>query len=115
MRGSGRSVESATSPTAQSASAAASVPTTITSSPIVLITRAVVGQRLADELDEALDDLERLLLAHLLGQPRVARQVGERDRDPHAAERGVVGDQLEVADHVLGEEVLERALVHASP
>ncbi len=43
IRGSGRSVASAWKPTAQSTSADVSVPTTITSSPIVLITRASSG------------------------------------------------------------------------
>ena len=43
MRGSGRSVCSCWKPTAQSSSAEASEPTTITSSPIVLITRASSG------------------------------------------------------------------------
>jgi hypothetical protein len=43
-------------------------PTIITSSPIVLITRGVVGQRHLDVLDEALDRVDRLLLALLLGQ-----------------------------------------------
>ena len=71
---------SAWKPTAQSTSADGSEPTTITSSPIVLITRASSGSVSCDRLDEALDDLERLLLARLLGQPRVAREVGERDR-----------------------------------
>ena len=70
----------------------------------------VVGQRLGDELDEALDDLERLLLADLLGQPRVAGEVGEGDRHAHAPERGVVGDAASrCADDVLLEEVAQAA------
>ena len=43
MRGSGRSLCSCWKPTAQSRSAEASLPTIITSSPIVLITRASSG------------------------------------------------------------------------
>ena len=45
----------------------------------------VVRQRVGHALDEALHQRERLLLALLLGEARVAGQVGERDRDPHAA------------------------------
>ena len=75
----------------------------------------VVGQRELDVLDEALDGVDRLLLALLLGQARVAGEVGERDRHPQAAEvelRAVeVG--LHVADDVLLDEVREEALVHA--
>ncbi len=105
IRGSGRSVWSAWKPTAQSTSALRSVPTTITSSPIVLITRALSGSVSETMLDEPLDHLQRLLLAHLLGQARVPREVGEADRHPHPAQGGVVGDELEVADDVLLEEV----------
>ena len=116
MRGSGRSRAAAWKPTAQSSSAAASEPTTITSSPIVLMIARVVGQRVADRLDEALDDVDRLLLPRLLGQPRVAGEVGEGDRHAQAAEVEVaVGVDLElhVADHVLLDEVLQEALVDA--
>ena len=76
----------------------------------------VVGQRVADPLDEALDDVDRLVLPRLLGQARVAGEVGEGDRHPQAAEVEVaVGVDLElhVADHVLVEEVLQEALVDA--
>ena len=46
----------------------------------------VRGKRVGDVLDEALDDPDRLLLPGLLGQPRVAGEVGERDRHVQAAE-----------------------------
>ena len=73
----------------------------------------VVGERVLDRLDEALDEVDRLLLPRLLGQPRVAGEVGEGDRDAQAAEVelvvGVVG--LHVADDVLLDEVLQEALV----
>ena len=93
IRGSGRSVESARKPTAQSTSAGGVGADDHHLVADRLDHARVVGQRLADQLDEALDDLERLLLAHLLGQPRVAGEVGEGDRDAHPAERGVVGDR----------------------
>ena len=113
MRGSGRSVESSTgSPTAQSTSARGVGADDHHLVADRLDHARVVGQRLADQLDEALDDLERLLLTHLLGQPRVAREVGERDRHPHPPERRVVGDQLQVPDDVLLEEVVQQPLVH---
>ncbi len=73
----------------------------------------LVGQRLLDRLDEALDHVERLLLARLLGQPRVAREVGEGDRHAQAAELVARAVELEVPDHVLADEVLQHALVHA--
>ena len=76
----------------------------------------VVGQRVGDRLDEALDDVDRLVLPRLLGQARVAREVGEGDRHAQAAEVEVgvrVDLELHVADHVLVEEVLEEALVDA--
>ena len=114
MRGSGRSRCSCWKPTAQSRSAEASLPTIITSSPIVLITRASSGSVFCTRLDEALDDVDRLLLPRLLGQARVAGEVGERDRHPQAAEvEPVAGVDLElhVADDVLVEEVLQEALV----
>ena len=43
----------------------------------------VVGQRDLDRLDEPLHRIHRLQLALLLGQPRVAGQIGERDGHPH--------------------------------
>ena len=88
-------------------SAAASGPTTITSSPSVLITRASAGRRLPDRLDEALDGADRLLVAVLDGQPRVAGEVGERDRhaQPALLERLLAEVGLHVADHVLLDEV----------
>ena len=46
----------------------------------------VVGQRALDLLDEALDGADGLLVALLLGQPRVAGEVGEGDRDAQAPE-----------------------------
>ena len=75
-----------------------------------MITRASSGSVSLDGLDEALDDVERLLVALLLGQPRVAREVGEGDRDPQAAELArpsTLG--LEVADDVLLDEVPQAA------
>ena len=74
----------------------------------------VVGQRRLDRLDEALDGADRLLLADLLGEARVAGEVRERDRDAQAAEVDVtlvaeVG--LHVPDDVLLHEVLEEALM----
>ncbi len=74
----------------------------------------VVGQRVLHRLDEALDDVDRLLLPRLLGQARVAGEVGEGDRHPHAPEVEVAAGldlELHVADDVLVEEVLEVALV----
>ena len=72
----------------------------------------VLGDRVLDRLDEALDVRERLLLALLLGEARVAREVGERDRHLDAAQLRVVLEvHLHVADHVLLHEVLEIALV----
>ena len=116
MRGSGR--RSATrrwKPTAQSTSAAASEPTIITSSPIVLITRASSGSVCLDVLDEALDGVDRLLLARLLGQARVAGQVGEGDRHAQAA-RGRAAASSRSASmcpiDVLLDEVRQEALVH---
>ena len=55
MRGSGRSLEQRWKPTAQSMSAFTSWPTIITSSPIVLTTRASSGSVLVTRLHEALD------------------------------------------------------------
>ena len=66
----------------------------------------VVGQRDLDAGDEPLDDVERLLLPRLLGQPRVAREVGERDRDAQAPEVDVALG-LHVADDVLLDEVAQ--------
>ncbi len=73
----------------------------------------LVGQRDLDRLDEPLDRVDGLQLALLLGQPRVAGEVGERDRDPHPAEidRLAVEIGLHVADHVLLDEVLQVALM----
>jgi hypothetical protein len=72
----------------------------------------LVGQRVLHPLDEALDDVERLLLPRLLGQPRVAREVGERDRHAQAAEvELLLALGLEVPDDVLLDEVVEEALV----
>ena len=72
----------------------------------------VVGERVGDGVDEALDVRERLLLARLLGEARVAGEVGEGDRDAHAAEVLVLRQlDLHVADHVLLDEVLQEALV----
>ena len=61
--------------------------------------------------------LDRLLLAGLLGQPRVAREVGERDRDAQAAEVELARRQvgLHVADDVLLDEVLQEAVVQRGP
>ena len=67
-----------------------------------------------DGLDEALDDVERLLLPRLLGQPRVAGEVGEGDRHAQAPEvEHLLRVHLEVADDVLLDEVLQEALVQA--
>ena len=75
----------------------------------------VVGQRDLDVLDEALDGVDRLLLALLLGQARVAGEVGEGDRDPQApeVERRALEVGLHVADDVLLDEVREEALMDA--
>ena len=73
----------------------------------------VVRQRLLDGLDEALGGLQRLLVATLDGQARIASQVGKRDRDPQAPLfRGAL-DQLclHVPDHVLLDEVRQVAVV----
>ena len=86
MRGSGRVACSTWKPTAQSTRAAGSEPTIITSSPIVLMIARVVGERVLDVLDEALHRADRLLVALLLGQPRVAGEVGEGDRHAQPAE-----------------------------
>jgi hypothetical protein len=74
---------------------------------------SVLGQRVLNDLHEALDRADGLLLAHLLGQPRVAGQVGEGDPDTQAAEvRRLVAELgLHVADHVLLDEVRQEALV----
>ena len=74
-----------------------------------------LGQRDLDVLDEALDGVDRLLLARLLGQARVARQVGERDGDAQApeVERRPLEVGLHVPDDVLLDEVRQEALVHA--
>ena len=73
----------------------------------------VVRQRLRDRLDEALDERQRLLLALLLGESRVAGEVAERERHPHAAELSVLVAEvhLHVPHHVLLHEVLEKAAV----
>ena len=73
----------------------------------------VVGQRVLDRLGEALDGVDGLLVAQLLGQARVAGEVGEGDRDAQAAEvaRALEVD-LHVPDDVLLDEVREEALVH---
>ena len=116
MRGSGRSACSAWKPTAQSSSAAASEATIITSSPIVLMMRASSGSVLPTPSTKRSMMSTASLLPRLLGQARVAGEVGEGDRHPQAAEVEVaVGVDLElhVADHVLVEEVLQEALVDA--
>ena len=102
------------SSTAHPVSAAGSEPTTITSSPSVLITRASSGRRLFDRLDEPLDRADRLLVAPLDGQARVAGEVGEGDRHAQAPLLGgarLVEVGLHVADHVLLDEVREEAAV----
>ena len=73
----------------------------------------VVRERVLDRLDEALDRVERLLLALLLRQPRIAREVREGDGDAQAAEIELVLPEvgLHVPDHVLLDEVGQEALV----
>ena len=73
----------------------------------------LVGQRELDLLDEPLDGAHRLLVAELLGQARVARQVGERDRHAQPAEiqPPVAQVGLHVADDVLLDEVLQEPAV----
>ena len=74
-----------------------------------------LGQRHLDVLDEALDGVDRLLLARLLGQARVAGEVGEGDGHAQAPEvqRRAVEVGLHVPDDVLLDEVRQEALVHA--
>jgi len=72
----------------------------------------VVGERDLDGGLEALDEVDRLLLPGLLGQPRVAREVDEGDRDAHAPQvEQLVRISLEMADDVLLDEVLQEGLV----
>ena len=75
----------------------------------------VIGQRHLDVLDEALDRVDRLLFALLLGQSRVAGEVGEGDGHAQAPEvqRRVLEVGLHVPDDVLLDEVRQEALVHA--
>ena len=74
----------------------------------------VVRQRVRNALHEALDQRQRLLLALLLGEARIAGEVRERDRHPHppALDLALLELVLHVADHVLRHEVLEKATVH---
>ena len=73
----------------------------------------VVGQRVLDRVGEALDRVDRQLVAQLLGQARVAGEVGERDRHTQAPDvaRALEVD-LHVADDVLLDRPREEALVH---
>ncbi len=74
----------------------------------------LVGERGLDALDEALDGVQRVLLAGLLGQPGVAGEVGEGDRHAQATEvqvGRVLRITLQVTDNVLLDEVGEEALV----
>ncbi len=114
MRGAGTSGEiAAWKSTAHCVSATASAPMTITSSPSVLITRASIGSECCDGLDEAFHDADGLLVAALLGQARIAGQVGEGDHHAHAPLLGDAAGELglHVADHVLLDEVPEKAPV----
>ena len=69
--------------------------------------RASSGSVSLDGLDEALDGVDGLLLALLLGQPRVAGEVGEGDRHAQAPEVELAPLEvgLHVADDVLLDEV----------
>ncbi len=73
-------------------------------------------QRLLDGLDEALDRRQRLLVAALHRQARIAGQVGEHDRHAHAPRlRSALGEVgLHVPDHVLLDEVAEQPVVHVA-
>ena len=113
MRGSGRSACSSWKPTAHSVSAPTSEDDDHHGVADRLDHARVVGQRGLDVLDEALDRVEGVLVAGLLGEAGVAGQVGEGDRHAQATEVEVrvLGVDLEVADHVLLDEVREEALV----
>ena len=112
MRAVGRSVHSVWKPTAQSTSAADVVADDHHLVADRLHHARVLGDRVLHRLDEALDVGQRLLLALLLGEARVAGEVGERHGDLDAAELGIVLEvHLHVADHVLLDEVLEVALM----
>ena len=74
---------------------------------------SVGGQALADRIDEALHRADRLLVAALDRQARVASEIRERDRDPQAAvlPSAVAEIGLDVADQVLLDEVAQQPVV----
>ena len=66
-------------------------------------------QRFLDRADEGLHQIDRLLLARLLGEPHEADEVRKGDRDPQLTESLglVVQLRLHVGDHVLLDEVTQ--------
>ena len=85
----------------------------MTSSPSVLRTRASIGSVRSTSSTKRSTAPTASLVALLLGQARVAGEVGERDRDAQAPEREhlVAHVGLHVTDHVLLDEVREEAPV----
>ena len=70
-----------------------------------------LGQRILDRDDEALEQVERLVLALLLGEADEPDQVGEHDRHPQDAERllaRLLQLRLHVRDHVLLDRVARK-------
>ena len=110
MRGRERRSNSSWKSIAQSASATGSVPTIITPSPMFFTTRAPRGQRVLDRHDEPLEQVQRLVLALLLGEPHEPDQVGERDRHAQLSER-LLAELLELGLHVGDHVLLDRRRV----
>ena len=84
------------------------MPTIITPSPMFFTTRALAGSDSSIETDEALDQVERLLLALFLGEAHEADEVREGDRDAQLAEHLALvrsSSDSHVRDHVLLDEV----------